>query len=314
MAERSLDIVARFTAETRGMETATRDVERDLGRLDAAYDKAGRSAKDWSRDTDRAAKDAGDGIRNTGREVGAEFAENVGEAFRSGDLAGTLTETLTSLAPALGAVGIGVGIGGAIIGGAIGAIQKRNADVKAAAVQSFDAFADGVLEAAERQNVLQTAMGYEDAQSMWEGIAAKAREANVPVAEYWDYVTSAGRVAGPAIVARTKEVADWTSKANDRWQELSGAQLDTAGALNVMRGDAERVAGANARSRESLAAAAEVTKDIKPVVAFDQQNLNDATAALTAWSQLSSKQVRLYLDTSDFRRQLDNLLRTGRPG
>lgn len=183
---RPLDIVARFTAETRDFERATRDMDGDLRTLDRAYDRSAQSSKDWSRTVDRSADDAADGLTHAkarfgeaGSEVGAEFAENVGEAFRSGDYVGALAETFTSLTPALGAIGLAVG---AAVGIGKGVLDSMNADrerIKQAGRDMFEAARDGMLEASEREQALTTALGVESVSDALDEVNRRAQALNV---------------------------------------------------------------------------------------------------------------------------------------
>lgn len=183
---RSLDVVMRMKTETKAFAAGLHDAEQDLRDMDRAFDKSSTTASGWARDVDRAGTDAADGLSGSrarfgevGGEIGAEFTENIGEAFRSGDYAGALTETFTSLAPALGAIGLGVG---AAIGIGKGILDSVNADkerVKQAGRELFEAARDGMLEASEREQALQGALGVDNLSDALDEVNRRAAELNL---------------------------------------------------------------------------------------------------------------------------------------
>lgn len=131
MANKARDFLARFLTDTSSFETAPAqreledladESERTARRIDDSFDRVKRSADSSLDDLGSSTKGK---AREAGAEVGAEFTENMGEAFRSGDIGGLVTESLTSLAPALGAAGIGIGIGAALISNMVAGIKEQ---------------------------------------------------------------------------------------------------------------------------------------------------------------------------------------------
>lgn len=121
MASKARDFVARFLTDTSKFDT-----REPVAELDDLADAADATARRMDDSFDRVSRSVGTSLDDTGRvgesrakaaggEIGAELAENMGEAFRSGDVTSLVTESLTSLAPALGAAGIGIGIGTALV-------------------------------------------------------------------------------------------------------------------------------------------------------------------------------------------------------
>lgn len=109
------------------------------------FDRVNDSADDGMTRVRQTVDDDLDGVarggkaKEVGGEIGAEMTENIGEAFRSGDIGGSLFETLTSLAPALGPLGIGIGIGAAVIVNVIKGMDDGAEKLQAAVTAMFDA-------------------------------------------------------------------------------------------------------------------------------------------------------------------------------
>lgn len=207
MARSARDLIVRFLADVRGftqgtddMADALHDVARDEERLaDAGEDSARRLARAYDRAADsivrdqrRAQKDVRDGFADTSREVGDEFAENVGEAFRNGDYVGALQETFTSLTPALGAVGLGVGAAIGVGAGLVKDILDRQQAIKDAASQLFQAMREGFVEEADRESLLLAAMGTEDPAEAYRELSAMAKRLGVDVSDLFAEVVSGG--------------------------------------------------------------------------------------------------------------------------
>lgn len=144
MASKARDFVARFLTDTTKFDTSDAvDELDDLGdaseqtarKMDQSFDRIKRSSDDNLDDLGSSGKVK---AREAGNEVGAEFAENMGEAFRSGDVGALITESLTSLAPALGAAGIGLGIGVALVTNMIKGTKERAAKLSEAVQNVVD--------------------------------------------------------------------------------------------------------------------------------------------------------------------------------
>lgn len=246
MARTPRDLVVRFLSDVKGflngtqdMEEALRDVARDeervadvgeesARRLARAYDRA---ADSITRDQRRAQKDVREGFADTSREVGDEFAENVGEAFRSGDYLGAIQETFTSLTPALGAVGLGIGAAIGVGAGIVANINESREKVKAAASDLFEAMRAGFLEQADRENLLMAALGTEDPAEAYRELSSMAKRLGVDVSDLFAEVVSGGRAktaiddfekrvnAGIEAQARARQAPDPTLLAN--WKEYA---------------------------------------------------------------------------------------------
>ena len=142
---------------------STDGVQRELDDLRRASATA---AADMSNDFDRAGSeiDSDTGFRGkmgeTGSEVGAEFSENIGEAFRGGDFKDTILETFTSLGPALGVAGIAVGAGAAIVNGIISGAEERKAALQEQLDELVVQWRDGLsrLNAETRRARLEAAL------------------------------------------------------------------------------------------------------------------------------------------------------------
>lgn len=131
MANKARDFVAKFLTDTSKFDTDQPVKELDnladaadttARRMDDSFDRVRDSSK---RNLDKVGEEGSSHAKAAGQEIGAEFAENIGEAFRSGDVGALVTESLTSLGPALGVVGIGIGLGAALITNAVKGIQKN---------------------------------------------------------------------------------------------------------------------------------------------------------------------------------------------
>jgi len=151
------DYVARFLADVTGyqLDKAERDTENLERTVDDTADKVARDWRDMANASERAARDMGDAarkggddvkgkLRGTGSEIGAEFSENIGEAFRGGDLRDTFLETLTSLGPALGGVGLALGAGAALINGMIQGVEEEAANLRQSVKDAYTSAIDAV--------------------------------------------------------------------------------------------------------------------------------------------------------------------------
>lgn len=151
------DYVARFLADVTGyqLDKAERDTENLERTVDDTADKVARDWRDMANASERAARDMGDAarkggddvkgkLRGTGSEIGAEFSENIGEAFRGGDLRDTFLETLTSLGPALGGVGLALGAGAALINGMIQGVEQEAEKLRQATKDAYTSAIDAV--------------------------------------------------------------------------------------------------------------------------------------------------------------------------
>lgn len=198
-SSKPLDIVARFRSVTTDFNT--RQVEAELSDVDDAFRDSSRAADRWSRDVRDAADDAADGIRrdgrfaDVGREVGDEFSENIGEAFRSGDYVGALTETFTSLGPSLGKIGLGIGAAIGVGAAIVANIQARQEEIRQMGRTIFDALQDGYMEQAEKENLLTEAFGTDDLDEAYRLLAKRAKGLGVKTGDLFKEITSGGRAS-----------------------------------------------------------------------------------------------------------------------
>lgn len=195
-----LDIVARFRAVTTDFNT--RQVEAELQDVDDAFKDSSRAADRWSRDVRDAADDAADGIRrekgtfgDVGREVGDEFSENIGEAFRSGDYVGALTETFTSLGPSLGKLGLGIGAAIGVGAAIVANIKAEQEQIRQMGRGIFQALQDGYMEQAEKENLLTEAFGTEDVDEAYRLLAKRAKALGVRTGDLFKEITTGGRAS-----------------------------------------------------------------------------------------------------------------------
>jgi hypothetical protein len=128
------DFVVRWLLEKTSFETDAKSVGDSLDAVKLEADAAERAIDNLDdsnlsglrSEIDRTEAELRNGrIQDAGREVGSEFAENIGEGLRSGDYAGVALETATSLTAALGPVGLGIGLGAAIVNGIISGMEEE---------------------------------------------------------------------------------------------------------------------------------------------------------------------------------------------
>ena len=126
-----------------GLQTAEGDIEALADATDVAATQMRDSLSDVGDSVDMSASvadvdNAGRSMKETGTEVGAEFSENLGEAFRSGDYKALIFESLTSLGPALGPLGIGVGVGAALMLNIVKGVETKRQEMLTSIQSLFD--------------------------------------------------------------------------------------------------------------------------------------------------------------------------------
>ena len=164
----STDIITNFIANTDKFDT--QKVVTELDQTDRAFKSGGTSSDQWSnrlhKNVDIVEKKLGStkNVKNIGKEVGGEFIQNIGEGIGNGqgDLQDTILGTIGGVAPALGAAGAVVGIGIFAAQAIISGISSQNEKVKQAGINMFESLRDGVLEGAEREGILEKALGVDN--------------------------------------------------------------------------------------------------------------------------------------------------------
>lgn len=181
MARSPRDFIARFLSDTSKFDTSEAANELDtlgenaevtgdkldsLGdeskrtadKIDDSFDRIRASSKRGMDDVGKNVDEGGSRIKDTGSEVGSEFAENIGEGMRSGDYVGVMTETATSLTAALGPIGLGIGLGAAIIGGMVSGARARAEELRAATQEWVQIYKDAGALVIEEQTITDAAL------------------------------------------------------------------------------------------------------------------------------------------------------------
>lgn len=192
-AATSSDKIARdYEAAAESMERSTDEFTRDLA---ASYRAAAARVRT---ENDKIKTDTKATFADTGREAGAELASNVGEAISSGDFTGVAAGTAGGMATALTAAGPAGIIAAA--GLTLGTIfltrfQAEATKIKAVAESTFEALRDGLLERAEQENLLMTALGVESAEEAYNRVAEIAAGLGTNAAAVYDELVSGGTAA-----------------------------------------------------------------------------------------------------------------------
>lgn len=163
MARTPRDLVVRFVADvvpflkrTDDVGRALNDTMRDLDdladagedsarRLSRAYDRAGQDIRTgWKRDTSSLKTDA----KDTGKEIGNEFASNLGESLASGDSSRIVQDSLGGLVSSLafaGPLGAAVAAGGAIALGLWNAFAAKTQEQQQAVLDAAATLYEGMI-------------------------------------------------------------------------------------------------------------------------------------------------------------------------
>lgn len=271
---RARDVVVRFLAETRDflrgaddIADAYTDMARDAERAaDAGEDAARDTARAWDRaadamrrDVDGATRDIGGDVADTGREAGTEFAQNMGEAISSGDWSAVANDTAGGLSASLLAAGpIGAVAGAAVALGGIflAQFQARAAQVKELASQTFDAYRDGLIEQAEKEQLLITMLGVDNIDEAYREIGRIARELGGTAADVQRELLT----AGDAVTPLDDAVAGIISKRDDLARG-KGIGLIDRDAVDTAT-DYVKVLDAAAEARRLAAESARVERDM----------------------------------------------------
>jgi hypothetical protein len=195
----SLDAVAKDgTTAAERLDRAFADVDFKIAALEAeqAATKIEGSFKDAARavgvSTDKIKADSKSSFKTVGAEAGQEFSQNFGEAIRSGNPAEAIVETVTSLSGALGGVGLALagafGIGAAIVS----EIEKQNTRVREAATGLFNAARQGAIDAAAKEDFVNTILGTESWADALRKLAPLARTAGVSIGEVVQEIETGG--------------------------------------------------------------------------------------------------------------------------
>lgn len=283
------DYVARFLADVSGykLDRAERETE-DLERtVDDTADKVARDWRDMANAAERSARDMGDAARkgatdtkgrlnSTAGEIGSEFSENIGEAFRNGDLKGTLLETFTSLGPALGGAGILIGAGAAIINGMISGVEERASELRQAVKDAYTAAIDEVYGGSKRTIAdIVGDLTPEDIQTI--------KDAGLTVGIYAEAVASAEQ-GDPAKLDAITDSLEYRAGALDRAREASKGYLGV-GARKI----AEDAAGSQAlldlinKGTDAMDRRADAVRDLTAAIASaDLDRLRSYGSAVNA--------------------------------
>lgn len=273
-----LDIVARFKTVTTDFNT--RKVETELDKTERAFKESERAADRWSDRLDREADEAGRGVRGrlrgTGTEIGAEFSENIGEGFRSGDFKGVVLETFTSLGPALGVAGLALGAGAAIISSMIAGAEAQAEKLRQLGRDILGYVEDGMLDQAEKEAIVAKALGFDSIEEALPRLAEVADRAGVNIADAFAYIASGGQDMSSDVTAAFGKVEDSAAALKSlgagpadifgtpaegqavvsKMGELAGLAGDTATAIGQARRDGQRLAAIRLDPRWSTVIAA----------------------------------------------------------
>lgn len=268
------DLVVRFVSDVREfvkgtdkIDDALRDTARDLDRVaDAGEDSArdlarayDRAADQIKRDTRDATRSVRDDVADTGREAGTEFAQNMGESISTGDWSSVANDTAGGLSAALltaGPVGAVAGAAVALGGVFLAQFQARAAQVRELASATFDAYRDGLLEQAEREQLLITMLGVDNIDEAYREVGRIARELGGSAVDVQRELLSAGDAVTPlddkvgAILRKRDDLARGKGIGL-----IDKDQVDTAT-------DYLRVLDAAAESRRLAAESARVERDL----------------------------------------------------
>jgi hypothetical protein len=260
-----LDIVARFKTVT--TEFNTRKVETELDKTERAFKESERAADRWSDRLDREADEAGRGVkgrlRGTGSEIGAEFSENIGEGFRSGDFKGVVLETFTSLGPALGVAGLALGAGAAIISSMIQGAEEQAEKLRQLGRDILGYVQDGMYDQAEKEAVVAKALGFDSIEEALPRLVEVADRAGVGVKDAFDYIASGGREMSDDVTTAFGKVEDSAAALKslgagptDIFGTPSEGQavVSTMGELSTLAGDVATSMGQARKDAATLAA------------------------------------------------------------
>lgn len=259
-----------IVADVREFLTGTRKAEQGLDDFADALDQTARDGDKAAEKLERSFKDAARSINQTGdkiksdskstyreigTEAGAEFSQNFGEGIRSGNPTDAIVETVTSLGGALG--GVGLVLAGAFgIGAAIAKeITDQTANVKKAATGLFEAARQGAIDAAAKEDFVNSILGTESWADSLRLLAPLARQAGVPIGDVVAEIESGGDAVtklDTAFQAATKR-ANELRAAGKSGDEIAGNLTKAQVAAGTLAGLYERGADAIAQQNELLA-------------------------------------------------------------
>lgn len=164
MANRARDFLARFISDTKRFDTDdvvrglddVADTSTDAARtVDKAFDKISRSAADAGHDVEAVGKEA---FGEAGKEVGAEFAQNVGQGLASGNVQTLAQDTAGGLVSAFanlgGPVGLALAPVAAAAAGIFAGIQANAQKTREAVASMFE----DILAEADKTQRFRTAI------------------------------------------------------------------------------------------------------------------------------------------------------------
>jgi hypothetical protein len=298
MASKPRDLVVRFVSDVREfvkgtdkIDDALRDTARDLDRVaEAGEDSARDLARAYDRAADKIKRDTRDATRNvkadvadTGKEAGAEFASNMGEAISSGDWSSVANDTAGGLSAALltaGPVGAVAGAAVALGGIFLARFQADAAKVKALAAATFDAYRDGLLEQAEKEDLLTQLLGAESYDEALRKLGRLAREAGEDAGTVADALVEGG--------SQAQQLLRRLDKVEAKKLAVRGGLVDAdeIKAAQELAGYLDTAAQARADAAESARVERDMTRQTAGVLAKTYRGSSYAPGGSTYQSQV----------------------------
>lgn len=240
------DYIAKYQADLSAYELdaairETQQLEQAQDELARASDTmADRVAADWrdmardidtaadriERTTDQVDRDTRESFKETGREAGSEFVQNLGESISSGDLSSIAGDTAGGLASTFGMAGpIGLAFAGLATGASLvfAGIQQRAQRVSDATKSAFE----DLIAAADREsrfrNQVSTLFG--DMQTGIDTLSNLAEKTGVPMRDIADALTGGARSA-QRLGEEIRSQIPFTDKQLQNARGVPKAQLD----------------------------------------------------------------------------------------
>jgi hypothetical protein len=233
MASKPRDLVARFLSDVQGflrgsdqMADALEDTVRDLDKVaDAGDDSARRLARAYDRAGDEMRRDMADSTRSvkgdvadTGKEAGAEFAQNLGQSLASGDSSRIVQDSVGGLIGSLalaGPLGAVVAAGGAIALGLWNAFEQKTKEQKEAVLAAAGELYQGLIDQGVdfvKEFTTQTVRDFFDP-SMTDTLSSKARAASKLL----------GDNLGNALAGGPESIAAYADEARSKLDDMIAA-------------------------------------------------------------------------------------------
>jgi hypothetical protein len=271
--------------DTRELATSS---ERDVGRMERALRDAGRSvdrvATDAGRSfanmgrvvdttSDRVSRGVGNRFRRLGRTSGRDLAANIGEGFAgsAGSLEGVVSGTLNGLT-ALPVIGAFAGVGAVVVNNLISGANARKEAMSAAGRAAFDAFRDGYLDQAEKDEQLIAALGVKDLSEAVEQTRVLAEGLGVPFDDLYSFLQGAKPTAELERSMRQmrQDAADIRGDASLLARAFGGSEgveraaEDSLKQLQKIEEVQERIAQSSGRAAENAALYRDAVNNTRP--------------------------------------------------